>query len=100
MPAQYQVSLTQRARADLHRIYDYIARDSIPNAREFVAKLVKAIMSLHELPNRHPTYNFRRRNIKGVRRMPLWPYLIYYAVDEKQLAVKVITIRHGMRHQP
>ena len=100
MPAQYQVVFTRRARADLDAIYDYIAKDSPQNAGIFVAKLVQAILNLQQLPKRYPIVKSRRWSRRIVRRAPIWPYLAYYKVDDKQLRVEVITIRHVMRRQP
>jgi len=96
----YQVGFTRRARADLDGIYDYIAKDSLPNAAHFVAELVEAISRLQELPRRYPIYRIKRRSMGPIRRMPLGMYLVYYRVDEGQMRVEVITIRHGMRRQP
>jgi len=100
MPDQYHVILTQRARSDLHEIRDYIAKDSAHNAKNFVAELVEAIVSLQQLPHRYPIYEKRRRSAGSIRRMPLPPYLVYYIVDDQNLRVEVITVRHGMRRQP
>jgi len=56
--------------------------------------------SLESLPHRYPIYQGRHRPSEVVRRMPFWPYLIYYIVDDRNLRVEIITVRHGKRRQP
>ena len=100
MPDPYQVIITPRTNSDLEEIYNYIAKDSPQNARNFVAELVEAINSLQTLPHRYRIHQGRRRSKKSVRRMPIRLYLVYYRVDDARRLVEIITIRHGIRRQP
>jgi len=100
MAEAYRIIITPRASADLDEIHRTIARDSEPNANEFIAKLIKAIDRLDQFPQRYPVYSGKRKPSQAVRRMPVSPYLIYYCVQDRNQAVEIITIRHGARRQP
>jgi plasmid stabilization system protein ParE len=32
--------------------------------------------------------------------MPVSPFIVYYRVDDKRGAVRILTVRHGARRQP
>jgi toxin ParE1/3/4 len=100
VPAHYRILMSPRAASDLASIHQHIEKDSPQNAASVVADLVQALDSLEALPHRYPVYQGRRQTSQQVRRMPVPPYLIYYRVNDRTLAVGVITIRHGKRRQP
>ena len=100
MPDRFRILISGRAASDLALIHQYIEKDSPQNAASVVAELVQALDSLQALPHRYPVYQGRRLASQQVRRMPVPPYLIYYRVDDRTLAVGIITIRHGKRRQP
>lgn len=100
MPERYRVIVSARTSADLHAIHQYIEQDSPQNAAAVVAELLDAIDSLERFPTRFPVHSSGRRLSATVRRMPVPPYLIYYRVVQRQLAVEIITVRHGKRRQP
>jgi toxin ParE1/3/4 len=100
MPVRYQVIMTPRAELDLDDIYNFIAKDSPPNAEKFVSLLIGSIHDLHTMPNRYGIYQGRRRSKRAIRRMAIKLYLVYYRVDDARRSVEIITIRHGMRRQP
>ena len=100
MPDRYRVTITPRACSDLESIYLYIAKESPKNASVVIAQLIDAVDSLELLPHRNVIYSGEPRPSEAVRRMPVPPFLIYYRVNDANLAVDVITIRHGKRQQP
>src|SRR2546423_13156281 len=100
MPDRYRIIITPRASSDLEEIHQYITQDSEQNAAAFIAKLIAAIDGLEQFPHRYRIYTGQKKPSEAVRRMPVWPYLIYYRVQESQYAVDIITIRHGARRQP
>jgi hypothetical protein len=53
-------------------------------------------MSLANLPERHAFHDKRR----GVRKMPLAPYLIFYTCDKAARVVNILHFWHGARRWP
>jgi toxin ParE1/3/4 len=100
MPATYRVIILPRVLADLQEIFDYIQRQSPQNAATVAQRLIAAIDALEQLPYRYKVHRPHRAPARIVRSMPMPPYIIYYRVDEKNLAVRIMTIRHGSRRQP
>ena len=100
MPDHYRVTITPRACSDLEDIHQYIVKDSPQNASTMVEQLIGAIDGLEILPHRNVVYAGEPRPSEAVRRMPVPPFLIYYRVNDMNLTVDVITIRHGKRRQP
>jgi len=91
---------TKRASSDLDAIFTYISNRLPGNAPGFIRQILDAIDSLERFPHRYPAVEQQPRVRAGTRAMPVSPYLVYYRVLEPQLAVRIITIRHGARREP
>jgi toxin ParE1/3/4 len=100
MAAIYRIIITIRAAVELEEIHQYISRNSPENASRVATKIIAAIDSLNQLPHRYPVHQGRRQPSQTVRRMPVRPYLIYYRIDDRRMAVTIISVRHGARKQP
>ncbi len=100
MAPRYRVIISPRALDDLQEIHTYIESQSPGNAAGMLGELLAAFDALELLPHRYPIYSARRQPSEAVRRMPVWPYLIYYQVNDATYAVRIVTIRHGSRRQP
>ena len=95
--AKYTVKLMSRALRDLDQIYGYIANTLLePNAADSVASdLEAAILSLEEMPYRHPE---RRKGVyayKGYRQMVVRSYIVLYRINEAKKQVLVVTVRYS-----
>lgn len=90
----YQVILTQRAKADLQALAEYIALDNPAAAENFVHKLLDDALSLACSPLRGQT--LKRK--PTIRRLVRWPYLVYYRVETSQSIVRILRFWHGARH--
>jgi plasmid stabilization system protein ParE len=97
---RYRVIITPRASSDIESIHRFIEQDSPQNAAGMIQKLIDAIDSLQILPHRYSIYSGARRPSTAVRKMVVYPYLLYYRVDDGRRQVDVVTIRHGKRRQP
>jgi addiction module RelE/StbE family toxin len=100
MTPVYRIRITPRALKELQGIFDYIERDSPQNAASMIRKLMDAIDSLDILPHR---YNVPRTGfVRGrrIRSMPVPPYLVRYRIDDRNLMVFVLRVRHGARRKP
>ena len=86
-----KVVLTARAKDDLLRIADYIARDNSARALSFVRELRDAALGLDEMHGVYPIIPRYAR--QRLRRRVQGNYLIFFRVDERQ--VVVVRILHG-----
>jgi plasmid stabilization system protein ParE len=97
--AIYRVYLSQRARADLFAIRDYIRQSSPQNALAVTLDLLQDAMSLNILPYRYKVHQNRRKRSRTIRSMPAGSYVIYYRVDETDRSVEIMSFRHGSRRR-
>lgn len=79
------VVFSARFRADLDRVWAYIAEDNPRRAVSFVREIVERCKKLSEMPLRFPL--IARYEHSGIRRMPYRNYLIFYRVGDKRIEV-------------
>jgi len=82
--------------ADLKQIVEFVAEDNPEAAIRLGEKLLGHALSLAKLPQRFPLHDRRR----GIRKMPVSPFLIYYQCDEQTSVVNVLHSWHGARRRP
>jgi plasmid stabilization system protein ParE len=92
----YQVLIADTALADLREIVEFIAQDDAGAAGRFGQRLVDRALSLGWQPGRFPFHD----RLRGIRKMPLRPYLIFYVCDESANTVSIIHFWHGARRSP
>lgn len=93
----YRVTISAQAEADLRGIYEYIVfklRSTI-NAAGQLERLEKAINGLDTMPERYPLYGAGKWAERGLRKMPVDNYLVYYIPDKDALTVTVIRVLYG-----
>ncbi len=89
------VVFSPRARQDLLDIGDYIAKDSLANARRFVAKLAEQCRRIGRAPM---GYVGREDLAPGLRMAALDRYVIFFRVAEG--VVRIERVLHGARNLP
>lgn len=101
IPEQYQVSITEPAREQLWEIRNYIANTlQNPTAAKRVLELLsKNILSLSESPQRVMLTPEEPWKSKGIHRMPVKEYLIYFWIDEENKVVHIIAVVYARRDQ-
>lgn len=57
------------------------------------------IKKLNSMPSRYPLTEEEPWRTKGIRRMPVKNFLVYYLVDEEKKAVWVTAVIYGRRDQ-
>ncbi len=72
---------------------------SLKTADELSARFERAMLSLGEFPYRCPLIQKEPWRSKGVRKMPIKPYIAYYNVNEKKKLVSVGAIGHSRQNQ-
>lgn len=97
--ASYRIITSNEANQDLRDIYRYIARvlkePSI--ADNLLDKIETGILSLAELPLRHNVVKDERLGQKGIRKLLIGNYLIFYVVDEDNQTVQIVRILYARR---
>ena len=92
----YQVLIADTALDDLRGIVEFISQDDPEAARQFGQRLLDRARSLGSMPGRFPFHDPAR----GIRRMPLPPYRVFYVCDEETKIVIIIHFWHGARRAP
>ena len=86
------VVVTAPAENDLEEIFDFIASDSIGNARKYVSGLRKKVKSLGRFPLIHPEREYLP---KGYRTAAHGSHVIVYRISGK--IVEILGVVHGAR---
>jgi toxin ParE1/3/4 len=91
----YLVRFSARAERDLGALFFNIRAESSEGARKWYFRLIDAILSLEEMPNRCPyaLESRRLRNLLFGRRPHI--YRVIYRVTESKRRVDILHIRHG-----
>jgi plasmid stabilization system protein ParE len=97
MPQRYRVNYSLRAAEQIHEIIAYIEQNSPVNAAKMTERIIEAIESLDLFPHR---FNLTRNPAalgESIRSLSVRPYLIRYQINESNLTVTIVSIRHGAR---
>lgn len=89
------VTFSPKSRQDLLDIGDYIAKDSLTNARRFVAKLIDQCQRIGRAPLGHVS---REDLAPGLRIAALGRYVIFFRVLDG--TVRIERVLHGARNLP
>ena len=92
----FKVLIADSATDDLKEIVEFVAEDNPEAALRVGEKLVAHALSLATMPQRFPFYDKRR----GIRKMPISPFLIYYVCNESASVVNILHFWHGARQRP
>jgi plasmid stabilization system protein ParE len=92
----FKVLIAESAIADLKEIVGFVAQDDSEAAIRLGNKLVAHALSLATLPQRFGFHDQKR----GIRKMPLPPFLIFYTCDETRAVVNILHFWHGARRSP
>jgi len=90
-----QVTFSPLSRQDLMDIGDYIAQDSRPNARRFVAKLRDQCQRIGRAPL---GYTSREDLAPALRMAPFGNYIVFFRVLDG--VVRIERVLHGARNLP
>lgn len=96
---KYEILFSANAKNDLISIVRYISVElSEPEIAEKVSqRMLKAIKSLEEFPNRYRLCDFVEWKEKGLRVVPVENYLVFYITDAVKRCVKIYRILYGKR---
>ena len=92
----FKVLIADSAIADLKEIVEFVAEDNPEAAIRLGEKLLAHALSLATFPQRFPFHDRPR----GIRKMPVSPFLIYYQCDKESSVVYILHFWHGARRRP
>jgi toxin ParE1/3/4 len=95
----YEILLTRPAAKDLEGIGLYIAQElhAPQTALYFLEKIDCQIKNLEEMPHRHELISYEELAHKGIRKVTVQNYLIFYSVDEQARRVTILRVLYGRR---
>ena len=97
----YSVKLTPNAIEQLQTTMEYISKDlrSPQTASAWADHLEKEISALASLPMRFPLIDAEPWKAKGIRRMPVKNFIVYYWVNEDDKTVWITAVVYARRDQ-
>jgi toxin ParE1/3/4 len=97
MKSSYDVIVQEAAQRDLREIWEYLADESFAPvaAARVLDGLYHTIASLKEMPERHALISDGILRKKGVRKLPIAGYIVFYKVNNEEKSVAVLRILHG-----
>ncbi|MBR4910446.1 MAG: type II toxin-antitoxin system RelE/ParE family toxin [Clostridia bacterium] len=95
----YDVFYTAKARDDLEEIYEYIAfsLQEPVTAGKMYQNIIAAVHTLKTFPLRNALYENEPWRSRGLRKLPVKNFLVFYTVNEEKNAVRIIRIMYGAR---
>ncbi len=92
----FKVLIADSAIADLKEIVEFVAHDNPHAALRLGEKLLDRALGLTTMPERFPFHDRRR----GIRKMPVPPFLVFYTCNEAGGGVNILHFWHGARSLP
>jgi plasmid stabilization system protein ParE len=92
----FKVLIADSALADLKEIVEFVAHDDPAAAVRLGEKLIECALSLQMMAARFSFHDQER----GIRKMTVPPYLIFYRSDESTMSVSILHFWHGARRSP
>lgn len=98
---EYRVKITPSALSQLTETVKYIAEILLvpETAEKWLDVLQNEISSLNTLPNRFPLTDGEPWRTKGIRKLPVKGFMVYYLVNEENKTVSVTAVIYGRRDQ-
>lgn len=96
----YHITISEPAENDLNAIADYIAIElrNPPAAKHLISKIANAVFSLEQMPKRNTFVNSDRLAAKGIRKLIVENYIVFYIVSDTNHSVTIIIILYKRRN--
>lgn len=97
----YLIKISPTATLQLNQIVKYISQILLvpETAKKWLDVIEKAILSLDTLPNRHPLTEEEPWRTKGIRKMIVKGFIVYYWVNESTKTVTITAVIYGKKDQ-
>lgn len=98
--SRYEIRLTAIAGNDLQEIVSYITYQLYEPeaAKRLLKKLQEAIVSLEEMPARHSLVLDENLARRGVRRILVDRYIVFYLIEEEEKQAIILRILYSKRN--
>lgn len=98
---RYAVKLTAQAIGQVEETVQYISKILLEpeTARKWAETLQSEIKKLDSMPSRYPLTEEEPWRTKGIRKMSVQNFLVYYLVDEEKKTVWITAVIYGRRDQ-
>lgn len=98
---RYEVKLTPQAFGQIEETVQYISKILLEPeiARKWADTLQNEIKKLNSMPSRYPLTEEEPWHMKGIHKMPVKNFLVYYLIDEERKAVWVTAVIYERRDQ-
>ena len=96
---EWKVYILPDAEDDIDKIYSYIAFVLLEptTAQRLVSRIIKAIQSLEDMPERHRLYDKEPWRSKGVRLFSVGNYIVFYHTEPEKGFVFIDSVIYGAR---
>lgn len=98
--SKWKVVITPEAAIDIKNIYTYIADElhEKNTARELSKRIINEIEALSEMPKRFPLYDMEPWNSRGLRKMLVGNFLVFYFTNDSVNEVAVFHVFYAGRN--
>lgn len=98
---EYEVTLTPQAAEHIRQIAFYVAHTlkEPETAKRLIDLFYEALRSLHFMPARHPLTEEEPWHGRGVRKMIVKNFFVYYLIEEDSRKVFVTAVVYARRDQ-
>jgi plasmid stabilization system protein ParE len=93
----FSVKLTSLAEEDAYQAFEYIRKDDLERAEEWLIGLFQKIQTLVDMPHRYTVIPESRTLGKEIRQLRYGRYRILYDIHESKEEVRILRIWHSAR---
>ena len=95
----YDIQITEPAEKDLYEIGIYISKELLEpmTAKKVISKIAKVINSLEDMPLRNAVVTDERLAYRGIRKVNVDNYIVFYIAQEENKTVTILRILYGKR---
>ena len=97
---KWNITVTPEFRNDIRNIHAYISGELFEpaSANNVTDRILKAVASLSELPLRFPLYEKEPWHSRGLRKMSVGNYVVFYLTNEESSTVIVLHVFYAGRN--
>ena len=97
---KWNITVTPEFRDDIRSIHSYISNELLEpaSAKNVTDRILKAVSSLSELPMRYPLYEKEPWHSRGLRKMSVGNYVVFYLSNEESGTVIVLHVFYAGRN--
>lgn len=97
--SMYDIQITEPAEKDLYEIGAYISKELLEPeiAKKVFSEIAKGVNSLEDMPLRNALVADDRLDYKGIRKIMVDNYIVFYIVTDESKTVTIIRILYSRR---